>query len=178
MSDSHFLTGERIYLREVRLSDVNEIYCGWMNDPDVTQYLESRFYATGMKELQQYVERLVEDRNQPFFAICLKNEDRHIGNIKLGPINWIHRHADIGIIIGEKDCWKQGYATDAIKLMRDYAFGILNLHKLTAGCYYLNQSSVRAFEKAGFVVEGIRKSHYFCQAGYLDAVLLGIARNE
>ena len=176
MTNNYFLSGDRIYLRDVRLSDANETYCGWMSDPDVTQYLESRFYPNGMEELQRYVEHLRDDRNQPFFAICLKNQDRHIGNIKLGPINWIQRHADVGIIIGEKDCWGKGYATDAIELVRDYAFGTLNLHKLTAGCYLPNQGSVRAFEKAGFAVEGVRKSHYSCKEEYVDAILLGIVK--
>ena len=174
----HFLEGERLYLREVRPSDVSESYYRWMNDPEVTRHLESRFYPNSLEALREYVAGKTGDRDNVFLAIVLKEGDRHIGNIKLGPINWIHRFADVGLLLGEKDCWGKGYATEAIRLVVDYAFSKLNLHKLTAGCYDLNQGSIKAFQKAGFVVEGVRKQHYFCDAAYIDAVLLGMLRPE
>jgi len=180
MSDSgahHFIEGERIYLREIRPSDVNENYYRWMNDPEVTQYLESRFYPNSMEGLCEYVAGKLRDRDNVFLAIVLREGDRHIGNVKLGPINWIHRSADIGILIGEKDCWGKGHATEAIRLVVDYAFRKLNLHKVTAGCYSNNQGSLGAFEKAGFQVEGVRKEQFFSNDQYTDGVLLGIVRN-
>ena len=180
MSDgdaNHFIKGERIYLREVRPSDVNENYYRWMNDPEVTRYLESRFYPNSMEGLREYVAGKLGDRDNVFLAIVLKDGDRHIGNIKLGPINWIHRLADVGILIGEKDCWGKGYATEAIRLVVDYAFRELNLHKVTAGCYDANQGSVRAFLKAGFTQEGVRKSQVYCDGQYVDTILMGIIRS-
>src|SRR5205814_2669717 len=102
-----------------------------------------------------------------------KDNDQHIGNIKLGPIHWIHRYAEIGLLIGEKSCWGQGYASEAIRLVTTYAFERLNLHKVTAGCYATNVGSVRAFEKAGFVREGVRPRHCFCEGTYVDLILLG-----
>jgi ribosomal-protein-alanine N-acetyltransferase len=179
MSDErHFLEGERIYLREVRPSDVNEDYYRWMNDPDITRYLESRFRPNSLEGLREYVVAKLKDPESVFLAIVLKDGDRHIGNIKLGPINWIHRYADIGIIIGEKSCWGCGYATEAIALMADYGFNTLDLHKLTAGCYDLNQSSAKAFLKAGFVQEGVRRSHFYCDGKYVDDIMLAKIRPE
>ncbi len=173
----HFLEGEWIYLREVRLADVNENYYRWMNDPDITRCLESRFCPNSLEGLREYVSSKQGDRDNLFLAIVLKEGDRHIGNIKLGPINWIHRFADVGILIGEKDCWGKGYATEAIRLVVDHAFRALNLHKLTAGCYDVNQGSANAFQNAGFVVEGIRKAHFCCGGKYVDGILLGRVRD-
>jgi [ribosomal protein S5]-alanine N-acetyltransferase len=173
-----FLEGKRIYLREVRLTDVNENYYRWMNDQEVTRYLESRFYPNSKEKLTEYVHSKLGDPNNVFLAIVLKDGDRHIGNIKLGPIDWIHRVGDVGLIIGEKDCWGQGYASEAIRLVSKYAFGQLNLHKICAGCYVQNQGSVKAFQKAGFVIEGVRRQHYYCDGKYDDAILLGILRSE
>ncbi len=173
-----FLEGERIYFREVRLDDVNENYYRWMNDSSVNDYLESRFYPHSLKTLEDYVLSKLGDEQNVFFAIVLKGDNRHIGNIKLGPINAIHRFADIGIIIGETDCWGKGYGTEAILLMVDYAFNKLNLHKLTAGCYVNNKGSIKAFKKAGFLQEGIRKSQYYCKGKYVDDVLLGIVNRR
>lgn len=169
-----FLEGERIYLREVRPADVNENYYRWMNDPEVTQYLESRFYPNALESIQSYVASKLGDTESVLFAIVLKTDDRHIGNIKIGPINWFHRLADIGLMIGEKDCWGKGYATDAIALVVQYGFKTLNLHKLTASCYDVNQGSAKAFLKAGFFEEGTRKKHSYCAGEYVDMILLGI----
>lgn len=174
--DARFIQGERIYLREVRPSDVNENYYRWMNDHEVTRYLESRFYPNSLEGLHGFVTRMLGDRDNVFLAIVLKEDDRHIGNIKLGPINWIHRFGDVGLLIGEKDCWRRGYATEAIRLVTDYAFRKLNLHRLTAGCYVANIGSAKAFLKAGWQQEGLRKSHFFCDGSYMDEILLGITR--
>jgi [ribosomal protein S5]-alanine N-acetyltransferase len=111
-------------------------------------------------------------------AIILNDEDRHIGNIKIGPINQIHRFADIGLLIGERDCWGKGYATEALRLVTNYAFKTLNLHKLTAGCYDGNKGSEKAFIKAGFVVEGIRKKHCYCYGVYVGSIIFGLLNDE
>ena len=168
-----FLVGEHIYLREVRPNDVNENYYRWMNDPEVTQYLASRSYPSSMESLLEYVEDFQGNKNNIFLASVLKENHKHIGNIKMGPINWLDRLADIGIIIGAKNSWGKGYATEAISLMADFAFSKLNLHKLTAGCVEQNQGSLKAFQKAGFEIEGIRKKHRFLNGEYVDSILLG-----
>ncbi len=173
-----FLVGERIYLREVRLLDVNENYYRWMNDQEITQYLESHYYPNSMESLQEYVKTRLGNPNEIFLAIVAKDNDKHIGNIKLGPINWIHRIGDIGIIIGERDFWGKGYATEAIKLMVKYAFGTLNLHKITSGCYLLNEGAIKAFQNAGFDKEGVRKKHGYYKGKYIDSVLFGLIKEE
>ena len=173
-----FLEGERIYLREVRLSDVNANYHRWMNDPEIIRYLESRFSANSMDAIKDFVDKMLKDRDNIFMAIILKDGDRHIGNIKIGPINRIHLFADVGLMIGERDCWGKGYATEALRLVADYAFKTLKLHKLTAGCYDVNKGSEKAFKKAGFVVEGIRKKHRYCDGIYVDSIILGLLNDS
>ena len=168
-----FLLGERIYLREVRLSDVNDTYYRWMNNPEITQFLESRFYPNTIETLQGYVKNFLGNKDNIFLAIVLKENHKHIGNIKIGPIIWFHRLADIGVMLGEKDCWGKGYASEAISLLAEHAFSTLNLHKLTAGCYEPNQGSLETFQKAGFETEGVRKKHCFSNGNYVDAILLG-----
>lgn len=169
----HFLQGKRIYLRGLSVSDVGDSYCCWMNDPAVNQYLESRFIPQSQSCLKTYVESFEGDRNNVILAIILKRNEQHIGNIKLGPIDWYHRLGDVGILIGAKEQWGKEYATEAISLLAGYAFRTLNLHKLKAASYDTNKGSIRAFEKAGFSVEGVRKEQYFCNGRYVDSILLG-----
>lgn len=168
-----FLSGKRIYLREVRISDVNEDYYGWMNDSEVTQYLESRFIPHSMNSLEEYVESKLGNKDEIFLAVVKRENDKHIGNIKLGPINWIHRIGSIGILIGDKNSWGQGFGCESIILVVQYAFNTLNLHKVTAGCYEMNKGGIRVFEKAEFVVEGVRKKQHFFQGEYVNVILLG-----
>jgi RimJ/RimL family protein N-acetyltransferase len=171
-----FIEGERIYLREIRLSDANKNYRDWMNDPEINQYLESRFERWSVSKLRRYISDIKRNPDNVFLTIVSKDGNKHIGNIKIGPINRSHRYADVGVIIGEKSFWGKGIATEAIKLVVDYAFNKLGLHKLTAGAYSCNISSIRAFKRAGFSVEGVRKKHCLCNGNYVDSVLLGIVR--
>ena len=173
-----FIEGDKIYLREVRLSDVNERYYFWMNDPDVVDFLEVRFFPNSEEHIASYVKTMGEDPDSLFMAIILKERDEHLGNIKIGPINWIHRFADLSLFIGEKKYWGKGLASEAIRLAVDHAFNTLNLHKVTAGVYAENIGSLRAFKKAKFLKEGLRKCHRFYRGRYVDEVCLGIVRPE
>ncbi len=172
------LAGKRISLRPIQTADVTEAYCRWMNDQEVTQYLECRFVQHTRASLEDYVTQITRNPDYLFLAIILKAGDRHIGNIKLGPINWAHRTADLGFLIGEKSAWGQGYATEAIRLVTEYAFRELGLHKVTAGCYATNIGSAKALRKAQFIQEGLRPQQYACNGPYVDEVLFGLVRPE
>lgn len=173
-----YLCGKRIYLREVRETDVNDDYYLWLNDPDVNKYLETRYIVQSKEMIKQYVQKKRSKLDEPFFAICLIDNDRHIGNIKLGPINWIHRKADVSLFIGAKDSWGKGYASEAISLISDYAFNVLGLNKLKAGAYAENAGSIKAFEKCGFIIEGVFKNDVFCNGGLMDSVILGLIAHK
>jgi len=149
-----------------------------MNDPEITQYLESRYYPNSVESLQEYVKTRLGNQDKIFLAIVSKEDNKHIGNIKLGTINWNHRIGNIGIIIGEKDFWGQGFATEVIQLMAKYAFDTLNLHKITAGSYVSNEGAIKVFLEAGFEKEGVRAKHYFYNGKYVDFVLLGLIKAE
>lgn len=167
------IRGKRIYLRKVTESDVDGPYYKWMNDPEILRYLEARFLKNTKDNMRKTVADWSSNPAILFLAIILDKDGRHIGNIKLGPINKRHQFAEMGIIVGEKDLWGKGYGTEAIELLSEYAFKQLKLHKLTAGCYANNGGSIKIFKKAGFRVEGIRKKHCLCEGEYVDTMLFG-----
>jgi RimJ/RimL family protein N-acetyltransferase len=168
------LRGKRIYLKELRPSDVNAAYCRWMNDPGVNQYLESRFQPATEKSIKRFVQGVLDDPNSCLFGIRLRENDEHIGNIKIGPITLRHYLAEVGILIGEKRLWGKGYASEALNLLIEFAFNGLKLHKLSAGCYSVHESSFSLFTKSGFEVDGVRKQHWFSQGKYVDGILFGL----
>jgi len=173
-----FLSSEKIYLRGVMEDDVNDEYYSWINDPEINQFLETRFLPRSQKDILSHVNKLDGNPNEIFFAICDIKNDKHIGNIKLGPINWYHRKGDISLLIGDKNYWGRGVATEAIHLVVEFGFKTLNLHKLNAGYYENNIGSAKAFEKCGFKVEGHFKDEYYCDGKYINGVRIGLLKKE
>jgi ribosomal-protein-alanine N-acetyltransferase len=97
----------------------------------------------------------------------------HIGNIGLHKIDYIHRHADVGIILGERKYQNRGYATQCIKAIKDYSFKTLNLHRLTVYIMKDNIASYKAFLKAGFKKEGIMSELFYKNGKYVDVIVVG-----
>ncbi len=172
------IEGKNIFLKKMRVADVTDDYCKWMNDPKIMKYLESRFTHHTIESLKKYVQDKEKKGDEIIFAIISKRENKHIGNIKIGPINKIHKFADIGLLIGNKSFWGRGIATEAIGLIVDYAFNKLNIHKLMAGVYSENIASIKAFKKNGFKEEGISRKQYLCNGKYVDRINLGILKND
>ncbi len=146
-------SGKTVYLRPLDVKDVTDAYVRWMNDPDVIRSMASRGKSYSRAELESYVATRSADPNTLFLAIVLKSTDQHIGNIKVGPIDWQESVGDVGIMIGEKSCWGKGYGTEAIGLLADYALHVLGIRRLTAGYFSGNQGSLNAFLKNDFKID-------------------------
>ena len=172
--DARTIEGEKLILKEMKVSDVDENYHKWMNDPEITKYLESRFQKNTIEKIKEYVSGFEKRNNDFLFMIIEKESGKHIGNIRLGPINKHHKFAEVGIMIGDKSSHGKGHGTEAIGILWKYAFEELGLHKLTAGCYSNNTASEKTFLKAGFQLEGKRKKHYKSGGGYVDCLLFGL----
>lgn len=173
-----YLTGDSVYLRPLERADVNERYLSWLNDPEVNRFIDAAQFPQTIEKLERYVAAVEASPTDVMFAIVTKDDDRHIGNIKLGSIHWVHRHADLGLLIGEKAAWGRGHGVDATRLLLRYAFRHLNLHKVTLWVNTENPGAQRVYEKAGFVVEGRHRSHSFVDGRYLDSLSMGILREE
>src|SRR5688572_6748818 len=90
---------ENLVLRPMTESDVSDAYISWMNDEEITRFLESRFQKYTKDDLYDFIKKIQCDTTQYLFGIFLKDTLQHIGNIKLGPINLYHNHAEIGLLI-------------------------------------------------------------------------------
>lgn len=169
---SPFLIGERIYLRGLDARDLEGSYLDWINDRQTTRFLDTGRFPSTRGELEDYVRRASDGSKDLFLAIVEKSSDRFIGTIKLGPIDWIHRHGAIGILIGPADARGKGYGKEAVSLVVRHAFECLGLNKVSAGAYADHQRSVDLFVSLGFTEEGRLRKHLFRDGGYQDKVLL------
>jgi RimJ/RimL family protein N-acetyltransferase len=172
------LRGATVTLAEFCPGEVGPEYLAWMNDPETTRYLESRFQVHTLESLRDFVQAAYVDEGTWFFRILESASGRHVGNIKIGPRHGWHQRAEVGIVIGEKSCRGQGMAAQAIRLVADFAFRRLAVHKLVAGMYEANKGSLRAFQKAGFQLEGILTGHCFCEGAFTDQYMVGLTLEQ
>jgi [ribosomal protein S5]-alanine N-acetyltransferase len=164
---------EQVELFLLEPAHVGPIYVGWLADTEVNRYLESRFLAHTELTTCAFVRNCLDDPGTLFLGIRSKALNfRHVGNIKLSPIDQRHGLAEVGILIGERSAWGRGIASDAITATCEIARDQLSLRKLTAGCYASNLGSVKAFQRAGFQVEGTRRDHFILQGKLEDLVLM------
>lgn len=152
--------------------DVSDSYVEWLNDPEINRYLESRFVTHDRDGVAAFVASMLASPSSLFLAIRSKELGRHVGNIKLGPIDRYHGWGEIGLMVGAREAWGRGVATNAIAVISDIGFKDLGLRKLTAGCYASNKGSQIAFERAGFVVEASRRAHFVSDGVLEDLILL------
>jgi RimJ/RimL family protein N-acetyltransferase len=164
--------GQRVELFLLEPAHVTERYVGWLNDPAVNRFLEVRWSRATLESTREFVAQQLASPAMLFLGMRSVVSGEHVGNIKLGPVDRNHGLAEIGIMIGAADARGTGIGTESIRLLAGIARDQLGLRKLTAGCYASNVGSTRAFEKAGFHVEGTRAAHFLLDGKPEDFTLL------
>jgi [ribosomal protein S5]-alanine N-acetyltransferase len=142
------LISERLNLIPLGINQLSEEYVSWMNDNEVNFYLESGGDYDIIK-LKEYLNN-IEKSNIYSWAIYLKGS-KHIGNIKIDPINLDTKVGEYGILIGDKNEWGKGYAKEASQIVINFCFNYLNLKKIELGVKMDNLSAINLYQKMGFV---------------------------
>jgi RimJ/RimL family protein N-acetyltransferase len=174
------LKGKSVLLRPVRRSDIS-YFLKWFNDPEVIQYLELYLPMTEMYE-EKFIEELGTTRAKSDVILVIEAIEgastRPIGNCGLHDINPKDHKAIFGIVVGEKDYWSKAYGTEAARLMINYGFQQLNLHRISSSAFGFNERSIKFHKKVGFREEGRLRQAIFKNGEYHDLVLFGILREE
>jgi ribosomal-protein-alanine N-acetyltransferase len=155
--------------------DITDEYVGWLNDPAVFRFLQTKFGQT-----RASVRRYVESVTPPSLLcrIIWKSGDRHVGNISLHMFDPVHRRMDLGIMIGASEARGRGLGRQACSLLIQHGFDHLNLHKITAGTVDGNAAMEAVFLGLGFTVEGRLREHYYVEGTYRDVVVFGLLRPD
>jgi RimJ/RimL family protein N-acetyltransferase len=124
-------------------------------------------------------ERLASDSpDHAGFVIYERADMRPVGTVGLISINHQHRTAELGIGIGEHDCWGRGLGTEATRLVLDYAFNVLGLHNVMLRVFSYNERAIRAYQKVGFKEIGRRRESQRIGARVYDVVLMDCLAGE
>lgn len=173
-----FLVGSRLWLRPLVSADADGDYLTWLNDVEVTRFLETGKYPVTREAVVRYIERFQDSTTDLAFAIIDRSSELHIGNVTLNRINWIHRFADTGILIGRKEFWGKGLGFEAWSMLIEYAFNRLGLRRIVAGAIEGNTGSVALLQKLGFKHEGTLRQQAFVDGAYRDGLWFGLLREE
>ncbi len=167
------LETQRFYLERLSIEHLSQDYVDWMNDNEVNKFLESG----GNYTLDMLKDFLTDVSNQDkyFWAIKNKLDNRHLGNIKIDPINFKHFWGEFGILIGDKSFWGEGVGFEVSKKVIEFCFdGNLKLRKVNLGVRAENIAAIALYKKLGFVVEGIFQKHSVTSTGFDDVVRMAI----
>jgi RimJ/RimL family protein N-acetyltransferase len=169
-------TGKLVRLRAFEREDA-ERYRAWVNDAEIAQFVDRAKPVTRI-EHERWYEALVRSDRTAVFAVEPRRGGRLIGLAWLFGIDWRHRRAEVRILIGDRRSWNSGRGTDAVRTLTRVAFGPLNLEKLYADVLAFNARALAAFERAGFLREGLLRGDRAVLGRRLDVVRLGLLRGE
>lgn len=172
------LEGRQVILRQIEEGDCTPAYIKWLNDPEVNQYLETRWVGQDEGSIKEFIRSQRSNAHSILFAICLAEGMGHIGNIKIGPINKHHGYGAISYFIGEKSLWGKGIASEAVGLVCNFAFTELGLRRVEAGAYASAVGSWKALEHNGFVREGVFRKQVYSNGIYMDVYSYGLLEGE
>lgn len=151
---------EHVYLRPIEREDATKVVI-WENDVHNWRVTDTEApYSLGM--ILDHIENCMNFRQSGVLRliICLNDSDESIGIIDIYDINFKHDRASVGILIGEYEERKKGYALEALLILSEYATTILAFHNLTASILEDNTESIRLFENAGYELIGTRKEWF------------------
>ncbi|MGE5391577.1 MAG: GNAT family N-acetyltransferase [Deltaproteobacteria bacterium] len=170
------IEGERVYLAPMNVEDA-PLYVRWLNDPEISVYLNAFSVNIGLEREREFLAQSLKEQ-RPEFGIRLVEDDRLIGNCGIVNIDNINRKAEIGIFIGERDLLGQGYGREAVMLLLDYGFNILNLNNIYLRPYSFNTRAIRCYEACGFKVAGRLREAKIINGEKYDEVWLDILASE
>jgi RimJ/RimL family protein N-acetyltransferase len=151
------LEGERVYLRALHVNDANGDYPSWFNDKEVCRY-NSHGDKIYTKEMAlEYIKSVTNNPTCKVFAICTKSDDLHIGNISLQAISLKNESAEFAILLGNRNFWGKGISKEAGKLLIEYGFKTLKLHRIHCGTSEANLPMQHLALSLGMELEGRHK---------------------
>ncbi|WP_222984413.1 GNAT family N-acetyltransferase [Flagellimonas meishanensis] len=165
------LRGKHIYLRALEPKDLEFLY-RLENDTSIWE-ISGTLKPYSKKVLQLYLEnahRDIYEVKQLRLCIC-SLDDECVGLIDLFDFDPKNGRAGMGLVIASAKNRGKGMGAEAISLMCDYAFSVLNLHQIYANILEDNTASVHLFQKLGFEKVGIKREWVRTSAGFKNEIL-------
>ena len=176
VSGSGTIEGARLRLRPVEERDLPSIL-RWLVEPEVLHWWDDALPDL-VAARHEYLD---PDPHVPLWRYIIEENGRGIGFAQ-----WYHayfgeeyeRSAGIDIFIGEPDARDRGLGTEAVRMLLELLFEVRGVHRVTIDPETGNERAIRAYQKAGFRLDGVLRHNDFLRGEYVDTQMMSILEDE
>lgn len=173
------LKGDRICLREYRSEDYQAIRA-WINDESTTRWMSTRFWPPQTEtDVQDYLSRMLQSSPNAYnFVIADIADGRYLGQLDMFRVDWRLRQGEMGLLIADPHNRGKGYAQEALRVFERFAFQNLGLERLELEVCMENAAALACYQKAGFMLEGVKRHAYWVDGRFADVGIMSKLREE
>ena len=171
------IEGRRVTLRRHRPENLVHVL-RWYRDPELGRLTRYQTRPMSREEVERFFETRLLAPDSVAYAIHVRATDRLIGLTTFSALDPDNGSVLFHITIGERDAWGQGYGTETVELMLGHAFERLGLHRVGLSVFAFNERAIRAYEKAGFHIEGRLREAIQRDGRFWDEIQMGALREE
>lgn len=167
------LEGEKVKFKQMTIEDSEAIH-SFASDSEVSRFIGWPLMRS-LEQTTNYVEGMMrrESLGSYIYASVIdKSINKVVGTAMVFNFDHTANHTEIGYVF-HRDVWGKGLCTETVKLVCDFIFNVLGLHKIHARVAAPNIGSCRVLEKNGFELEGRLRDYYFIENRYYDSFLYG-----
>ncbi len=168
------LDGDKLALRPLRAEDLEQARA-WVNDPELARGL-LRVLPVTQAEQERWFADICQNPARMVWAVF--EQDRHVGNCGLYHLDLLHRRAEAWFLLGEAQARGRGLGREMARLLLDYAFRSLGLHKVYLHVGVDNLPARRLYESLGFTTEGTLADEYFLAGGFCDVLRMRLLEGQ
>jgi len=168
--------GADIVLGPLRDED-SDVLFRWINNRELVIH-SAQFHTVERCDHDEWFDSIRRRDDVRIFGIRLRSDDTLVGSCQLHSISTAHNTAELQIRIGESSQQNRGYGSQAVRLLLDYGFKELGLHRVWVHVLSSNGAAISVYEKAGFIREGRLREAACIENSRVDLIILGILRRE
>lgn len=173
-----FLIGDKVILRPVEREDLGGLYGEWINLQSGDTLTQHAQFPSSRRILERYMDHRSGSPDYLWLAIVEKESSKHIGNIELYEIDWVHRKAQYATIIGVESAYGKGYGLEASRLLLGHAFGKFSLNRIELGVHENNAAARALYQKLGFVGEGLLRKVFLRDGKFSNLIRMGLLADD
>lgn len=170
-------SGKRVRLRKMSSEDAST-YHEWRNDIEVMQFTNPSLDVFTYADTENFVKSITESNNSRSYIIEDIEANKPIGVTSLINIDYGNRNAECIIDIGDKNYWSKGFGKEAFRLLLDFAFNELNLHKVYLRVFSFNERAIKLYQKLGFYKEGELEEQFYRNGAWQNVVFMGLLKRN
>jgi RimJ/RimL family protein N-acetyltransferase len=171
------IVGKMVALRRPQADDLPAVV-RWYQDREVARLTRYQARPMNAAEVKRFFEHRMLAPDALAYSIVQLPDWRLIGFTTFSALDGDNGSVMFHITIGERDAWGRGLGTEVTELMLGHAFERLGLHRVGLSVFSYNLRAIKAYQKAGFTIEGRLREAILRDGRYWDEIQMGVLESE